>query len=125
MVSGQLSSPLIYLFVAIIGIIGGVGDVLLYKWAKLDQLFWLMAACGVWLVYIVLFGLFLRLEYFSFSIAVVVATVIHLLLSLLWGFFFTDVKLNRIEWAGLILGILAVVLLEIGHTLNPDQSLKK
>lgn len=124
MFSGNPAPLAVYGFLALIGLIGGVGDILIYKWAKLHHPFWLLLASTIWLVYIILFGLFLRLEHFSFAIAIVVATVIHLLMSLIWGIFFTDAKLNRIELAGLILGIVAVVLLEIGHTLSSGEPLK-
>lgn len=116
MSTNKYSLPVIYGLLLIVGITGGIGDILLYKWAKTHSIFWLAMAYGVWLCSLTLLGLFLRIEHFTFSAALVLATMIHLIVGLLWSFFFTEATLSSIELAGLILGIIAVILLEVGRS---------
>lgn len=105
----------VYGLLILIGLTSGAGDVLLYKWAKARGPIWLLVAYGVWIISITLYGLLFRLEHFSFGAAVLLATVIHLVVSLLWGFIFTQSRLSSMEIAGMLLALIAVILLEFGR----------
>lgn len=106
----------IYGLLVMIGISSGAGDILLYKWAKSRNPVWLMLSYTVWLISLTLLGFFLRAEHFSFGAAILLATIIHLVVSLCWGYFFTDSRIHSLELAGLILAIIAVILMELGRT---------
>ena len=55
------------------------------------------------------------MEHFSFSAIVVLATIIHLVIGLVWGLGFTESKIKNMEMAGLMLAVIAVILLEVGR----------
>lgn len=122
MPENNYSLPVIYGLLLIIGIISGLGDILLYKWAQLHSASWLVAAYGVWLVSLTLLGLFLRLEHFTFGAAIVIATIVHLTVGLCWSFCCTGASLGRMEVLGLLLAIIAVILLEIGRAQTPTAA---
>jgi len=116
MIRNGYSVPTVYGLLLLIGVTSGVGDILLYQWAKSRGTVWLLMAYTVWIFSLTLYGFLFRTEHFSFGAAVVLATVIHLVISVLWGLFFTESKLSTIEMAGLILAIIAVILLEVGRS---------
>ncbi|MGE0882454.1 MAG: hypothetical protein AB7P14_02815 [Blastocatellales bacterium] len=106
---------LVYGLLVLIGISSGVGDILLYKWAKAAHGGWLLAAYAVWSVSIASLGLLFKLDHFSFGAAVVLATVIHLAIGVCWSLLMTDAKVTTLEIIGLIFAAIAVILLELGR----------
>ena len=107
---------LVYALFVLNGVASGVGDILLYRWAKTAQPWWLWLALFVWLSTLLLFGYLLRLEHFSFGAAVLLATLIHLGVSLCWSWFFTAYELSGWEKAGILLALVAVMMLELGRS---------
>ena len=76
---------------------------------------WLLAAYVLWAISLTLLGFLFRMEHFSFSAIVVLATIIHLVIGLVWGLGFTESKIKNMEMAGLMLAVIAVILLEVGR----------
>ncbi len=111
----MLSSFYVYSLLVLIGLTGGIGDIFLYKWAGSRQVGWLLGAYLFWWCCLTSLGVLFRLEYFTFGAAIILATVIHLFISLLWALLFTEGTLNRIEMVGIVFGVIAIVLLEIGR----------
>ncbi|MDX2041331.1 MAG: hypothetical protein SF097_08780 [Acidobacteriota bacterium] len=105
----------VYALLILIGLTSGVGDILLYKWAKAAHFGWLLAAYAVWSVSIASLGLLFKLDHFSFGAAVVLATVIHLAIGVCWSLMMTSAKVTTLEIIGLIFAAIAVVLLEMGR----------
>lgn len=117
-----LSATIIYGLLVLIGVASGVGDILLYKWARSSQPIWLLAASSAWFGSLLLCGFLFKLEHFSFGAVVVLATMIHLGIGVLWGFFCAGTSLSRMEMLGLLLAIIAIVLLEVGRTQTPSAA---
>ena len=105
-----------YLLLILIGLTSSVSEILLFKGVKAAQPILLAAAFAVWIASLSLMGLLFRAQHFSFSAIVVLATLVHLIVALLWGVAFADAKLSSLEIAGLIFAIIAVVLLEAGKS---------
>ncbi len=105
-----------YLLLVLIGLSSSVSEILLFKGVKAAQPILLAAAFAVWIASLSLMGLLFRAQHFSFSAIVVLATLVHLIVALLWGVAFADAKLSSLEIAGLIFAIIAVVLLEAGKS---------
>lgn len=108
-----------YLLLLLVGLSGGAGDILLYQWAKSSRAGWLVAALASWLVSVLLFGLLLKYGGRGLSVSFAMAAVLHIAMVLTWDFWFVGSRLNRLELAGLALAVVAVVVIEIGHSLNP------
>lgn len=107
---------LAYTLLLAIGLFGGIGDILTYQWAKSQQQVWLWAAFLIWAIDIVLFGLYLRYETVSLIIAYTLTLMLHTLIVLICDLYFYGTRLNRMEWTGLLLALLAIILLEVGRT---------
>jgi hypothetical protein len=110
-----IALPAVYGLLIVVGLVGGLGDILLLKWARSQLIGWLVAAAVVWACALALLGHFLRWEHFTFGTAIVVATVVHVALDVGFDAVFNEVRLNRTEWLGLVLALVAVVLLEAGR----------
>ena len=99
----------------LIGLSSSVAEILLYRWAKSQHNLGLLAAYVLWAISLTLLGFLFSMEHFSFSAVVVVATMIHLAIGLVWGLGFTESKISTMEIAGLMLAVIAVILLEVGR----------
>lgn len=109
------ASILTYVLLVLIGLTSSVGEILLYKGLKSANSFGLLVAAALWFTSLMLLGLLFKMERFSFGAVVVLATVIHLTVALLWGLFFTGNRISSLELAGLVLAVIAVFLLEAGR----------
>ncbi|MBP6824393.1 MAG: hypothetical protein KA368_22805 [Acidobacteria bacterium] len=106
---------LTYLLLVLIGLTSSVGEILLYKGVKSANSFGLLAAAALWFVSLMLLGLLFKMEHFSFGAVVVLATIIHLTVAVLWGLFFAGNRVSLLELTGLILAVVAVIFLEAGR----------
>lgn len=116
MVLNQNNPALVYGLLILIGITSGVGDILLYKWAKASHVGWMLMAYLVWSISIASLGMLFKLDHFSFGAAVMLATVIHLAIGVCWSLLMTNAKVSTLEIAGLIFAAIAVFLLEAGRS---------
>ena len=107
---------LVYVTLAAVGILGAISDAVLNQWARTGRVSWLLAAYGCWIGVATLLGLILRWQYFSFSAAVVLFLVANSAGALLIDRHFFGRKLGSWEWAGIILAVLAMSMMEIGRS---------
>lgn len=107
-----------YALLVIIGISGGAGDVFIYRWAKSNQLQWMVFGQLSWILCITLFGLAMRIGSRSLSVTFVVTALIHIAVVLGWDLFMQRTKISTIESVGLVLAVIGVVCLEVGG--SPD-----
>jgi len=105
----------VYALLILIGLTSSIGEILLYQGVKSMHSFWLLATAALWFASLTLLGFLFKMEHFSFGAVVVLATIIHLVIGVLWGIFFTGNKISSLELAGLILAVVAVILLEAGR----------
>jgi drug/metabolite transporter (DMT)-like permease len=113
-----VSTAAVYGLVLIVGVGGAVGDVFLYHWAKGRGWPWLLASYAAWLATITILGYMLRMERFPFSTAIVLTMVIHTAVAVACDLLFFGQRLSRLEWAGIVLALAAVALLEFGRDPN-------
>lgn len=106
---------LAYLLLIAIGLIGGLGDIFTYQWAKSHNNLWFVAACAIWFVDILLFGLLLRYAPISLTVAYTMTLVFHTLIVVACDLIYYGARLNRMEWVGIIMAILSVVVLELAR----------
>lgn len=111
----EYSRLMIYGIFIVAGIIGTAGDVLTYQWAKSQHLGYLLGACALWITCLALMGYLMQMERYSFGAVVVLTTISNILLSILWSFSFLKLRPSLLEWSGVILAIISVLLIEIGR----------
>jgi len=110
-----MNSWLAYGLLIAVSIFGGLGDIFTYQWAKSHNNFWFVAACAIWFIDILLFGLFFRYADISLTVAYTMTLVFHTLIVVACDLTYYGARLNRMEWVGIVLAILSVVLLEIAR----------
>lgn len=112
---GCTGHPLvIYGLLVAIGLTGALGDLWIYKWAVTDKTFWLVWASVVWLASLILFGVMLRLDSRSFSAAFMLVSLFHAVVVVVCDLAIYGGRLNRVEWLGLLLALVSVLVLEFG-----------
>jgi drug/metabolite transporter (DMT)-like permease len=110
-----------YTMLLLIGITGGLGDVWIYHWVKTNRWLWLVAACVVWVASLLLFGLFLKWDTRSFTTAFILSSVFHVLLVGVSDLWFFGGKIGRLEWLGILLGVLSAICIELGRERLPEE----
>ncbi|MFM7316790.1 MAG: hypothetical protein ACKO5E_07560 [bacterium] len=111
----SLSPWVAYSLLVASGLTGGLGDIWIYNWAKSGKPHWLFLAGFVWLASLFLFGLLLKWDSRTFSAAFMLCTVMHVVLVIICDILYFGGRLNRLEWAGMVVAAIAVVMLEIGR----------
>jgi len=112
----ELASTLIlYSLLTCSAVVSGFGDILIFRWAKNGGGSWLSSGLALWIVGLMLVGMVFRYSTLPFSIAVVLLVVIHVLVDVAWDVAFLGTKLTSLQWAGVTLAVLAVLLLQIGR----------
>lgn len=104
-----------YGMLLLIGVTGAAGDVLLYRWATEHHNGWLAAALSIWAFSLVLFGLLIRWGGRTLGLTFVLAAVVHTALILSWDIATSSQRLSRMEWVGLTLAVLGVLLIELAQ----------
>jgi hypothetical protein len=100
-------------------VLSGVGDIFIFKWAKAGHWGWMAAGLATWAVGLLLMGLFFRWAAVSFSVAVVLLVVVHLLVDVTWDVAVAGTRPTVAEWVGGILAVVAVLLLQFGGRTSP------
>ncbi len=116
-------TALLYLVLALTGIIGAVSDAILNQWAKTHRWHWLIAAYLAWLVVATLLGLILRWQYVAFSNAVVLFLLANSLAAVVLDYRLFARRLSAWEWVGFMLAVLAICAIEIGRHSRPHEDL--
>jgi hypothetical protein len=108
-------SIIVYAILALVGVLGAVSDLILNQWARTGRVAWLLAAYGAWVGVATLLGLILRLNYFSFSGAVVLFLLANTAGAIVIDRQFLGRRLGVWEWAGIGLAVIAMTMMEIGR----------
>lgn len=110
-------SPLyVYGLLVIVGFIGALGDATINEWARTSRLWWWLVSIPIWIAAATLFGYVLHWQYFNFSLAVVVALLVHSGAVLLFDRTILGARFSALQWVGVVLALLALVLLELGRS---------
>jgi drug/metabolite transporter (DMT)-like permease len=119
--ASELNTASVYALLVAIGILGGLGDAWVYNWARSHRAWWMVAACAVHVASVVLFGLLLRWDSRAFSSAFMLSSVVHVLVVVAADVALFGGRPNRIEWLGLLMATVGVVLLEVGREERPHS----
>lgn len=103
-----------YLLFFAVGLTAAAGDLLVFRWSKTNESWALVASLVVWCVSLVLFGLLLR-DGRGLGVTFVWAVVMHTAIILGWDLLVTKAEWSRLEWAGILLAVVGIVLIEMGH----------
>jgi drug/metabolite transporter (DMT)-like permease len=109
------SLTVVYALLLFSAVLSGLGDIFIFRWAKSAPWWWLAAGIGVWVVGLLLMAYMFRWSTFSFSVAIVLLIVIHLLIDIVWDVSVQGTRLSASEWVGAALAVAAVLLLQFGH----------
>lgn len=104
--------PNIYFLVIAAGLIGAIGDALLNQWAKNGGRYWLLSAYIVWIITATIVGFLLKKEFFG--IAIVMFLLSNIAFVLIISRFHFSEHLSPMQWLGIAIAIIAVVLMEQG-----------
>ncbi|MFM7159676.1 MAG: hypothetical protein ACKO3P_04790 [Planctomycetaceae bacterium] len=109
----------VFIYVSILGVIGVLGDLSVAWWAKTGGAKWFGVGAVLWTTSLWMMGLLLRTPERSLSHLTVLITVIHVLLVVVVENAYLSRWPARHEWLGIILGLLAVLLLETHQAEDP------
>jgi multidrug transporter EmrE-like cation transporter len=109
----------VYVLLALAGALGAVGDALLNQWVRTSRISWLIPALSLWIIACFLFVLLLKLEYFGFSGAVLLALLIHSILAVFLDRLWFNGRVTPAQWMGFLFAFAAIVLIEIGRSASP------
>lgn len=112
---GLLRVLSVYGVLVLVGLVGAIGDATVNQWARTSRTWWWVLSCVIWILAATLFGYVLRWRYFTFSIAVVLALLVHSAMVIFLDRMYYGVRLAAIQWVGIICAIAAFCLLEIGR----------
>lgn len=107
-----------YFFLILVGALGGAGDILIDRWAKTSRGSLLALSLSSWLICVLLFGWLLKHSGRGLGVTFALSAVVHIVLVLGWDFWFAGSRLNRIEWIGVTFAVIAVLMMEVGHSLK-------
>lgn len=111
----RLAAAWQYLLLASSAVLSGFGDIHIFHWAKGRGWPWMASGVGLWAVSLVLMGVLFRYGSLSFSVAIVLLVVLHLLIDIAWDVAVLGYRLSGPEWAGVALAVAVVVLLQSGR----------
>ncbi len=109
----------VYTLLALSGVLGAGGDALLNQWVRTSRILWLLPALSLWIVACSLFVLLLKLNYFDFSAAVLLALLIHSLLAVFIDRLWFGGRVTNAQWVGFLFAFAALVLIETGRSTVP------
>lgn len=106
----------VYGVLFLVGIVGVIGDLIIYQWARSSRIEWWLLSSIIWIGAATLFGLVLKQGYFTFGTAVVLALLVHSLSALLIDFLYYRVALSHVSLIGVGFALVALCLIEIGRS---------
>jgi hypothetical protein len=109
----------VLVYIGVLGVVGVLGDLAVAWWAKTGGPKWFAVGAVLWVTSLWMLGLLLRSPERSLSHLTVLITVIHVLLVVVVENAYLARWPPRHEWLGIILGLLAVLLLETHHAEDP------
>lgn len=114
-VDGTDMKPLLLVLLVAASIAAGVGDIALYRWSKSETHWWLAASCLLWMASITFFGFYLRWTANTFSFAVILAMIVQIIIVMGYDILVLRTKMNTLQWVGMLLGVLAIVIHQLGQ----------
>ena len=102
----------VYAVLAVVGTLGAISDAILNQWARTGRTSWLLAAYAAWILVATLLGLVLRLNYFTFGVAVVFFLMVNSVAALLLDRVLFAGRLTARGWLGIGLAVAAIVCIE-------------
>ena len=109
----------VLVYIGVLGVVGVLGDLAVAWWAKTGGPKWFAVGAVLWVTSLWMLGLLLRSPERSLSHLTVLITVIHVLLVVVVENAYLARWPPRHEWLGIILGLLAVLLLETHQAEDP------
>ena len=106
---------MLFLSIIAVAVFGALGDIVTNQWVKTDLFRWWLLALPVWMVVTTVFGIVLRQKHYSFSVAVIIILLVHSGIVLVLDIFSERAVLTPMQWVGVVTGVAAIVLLEIGR----------
>lgn len=100
------------LLLIVAGITGGLGDILIYKWAVGHRTPHLLGSFAFWILSTTAFGIYFRIDSQSLSGGVLLAFAIHSLSAIGCDYLYHELKLSNMQICGAIMLVLAMVMLE-------------
>jgi drug/metabolite transporter (DMT)-like permease len=115
--AGTEGVPVAGLYAMLLGsaVLSGIGDILIFQWAKGQSVWGLLSGIAIWIVSLVLLAYLFRWSTLPFSLVVVLLVVIHLLIDVVWDVTVLGSRLSVWQWLGVVLTGAAVILLQIGQ----------
>lgn len=110
-----LKTILAYGLIFAVGVTGSVGDILINRWALSRDTPSLVCSYLSWMISVTLLGYFLRLERYTFSSAIVIAVIFHILVAVFADLQFFGGRITKLQWLGFAFAALAFVLIELGR----------
>jgi len=98
--------------VTLVGITGGVSDIWIARWAESGDRRWLLAAFGICVLSLWLFGWLIKTDSRSLSHLLMLATLTHVLQVVVYEVAVRGHRPSPRELTGLLLGLLALMFLE-------------
>lgn len=117
--TNTLPAGVLYLLMVASALLSGVGDILIFKWAKSPGSWGLAWGVVVWVASLVLMGYLFRYSSLPFSLVVILLIVVHLLIDVAWDAGVHGSRLSGGQWVGVGLAVAAVVLLQTGAKQGP------
>lgn len=110
----------VYGVLVIVGLVGAVGDATVNQWVRSGRVLWWFVSCAIWIAAATLFGFVLWRRHFAFSIAVILALLVHSAAVLVIDRVCYSTKLTGLQWLGIVLAVVANCLMEIGKQASDE-----
>jgi drug/metabolite transporter superfamily protein YnfA len=104
-----------FLYIILVAIFGVAGDILINQWARTELVKWWLLSVPVWVVAATVFGIILRQGHYSFGTMVVVILLLHSCIALTWDALVEGAVLTPMQWVGVGVAIVAIILIEVGR----------
>lgn len=99
------------LILAMGGIVLTIGDLFMKKWVVTHNNFIYIAGLFIWLLGLVFLAA--SFKYKNIAVASVIFVLFNIITLLLFSWFYFEEKLSGLEIGGILLGLIAIVLLEL------------
>lgn len=109
---------ILWISAALIGLLGAVVDVFLYRWSKTFALSWWCYSAVLILVFITSLGYLMRIapaRGFSMTGLVIVVLLVNIAGCAVWDVFVSATRFSNLQWAAVVLGTASLILFEAGR----------
>src|SRR4051812_8508978 len=106
-----------WIVISLLGLFGGLADIVLNQWSKTMSLQWWTASAGMFLAFMTGLGMAMRLanaKGYSLTAVVLLVLLANIMAVGLWDFVIGATRFTHLQWLGAILAVTAMVLFELG-----------